>query len=79
MTNPAFKEMIVKVPTNPDEMTVEELQEWEKSLGQLRMEIRSIQLGLRKLMESKGCSSGPTEKLFVKGVSSPKGVGTPGG
>lgn len=79
MDNPAFREMILKVPTNPEEMTVEELQEWEKSLGKLRMEIRGIQLVLRKLMESKGWSQGPPEKIFVKGVPSNKGVGTPGG
>jgi hypothetical protein len=78
MTNPAFKEITVKIPTNPEEMTIEELHEWENSLGQLRMEIRKVQVALRQIMMSKGWNPGTPEKLFVKGVPSDKGVGTPG-
>jgi hypothetical protein len=79
MSNPVFKELRVRIPANPEEMTVKQLTEWEKSLGTLRMEIRRIQLELRKIMESKGWSPGEPEKLFVKGVPSSKGVGIPGG
>jgi hypothetical protein len=79
MPNPVFKEMVVMVPSNPEDLTVQELQYWEKSLGELRMQIRSIQLDLRKIMEEKGWRPGEPQQVFAHGVPSPKGVGTPGG
>ena len=66
--------------SNPfEEISIEELDKLEKSLGKLRQDIRFVQLRIREVMEAKGWRPEFIGKLSVEGVPPMKKVGTPGG
>jgi len=69
---------LLSLPENYEKMSLAELREYEKSLGNIRMKIRNVQVILKKRTQELNDKE-PVTPLFLKGVPSTKAVGTPGG
>ena len=78
MYNLGIPEELFEVPENVDEMTLKQLQEYEHSLGMIRVRLRKVQVILKERMTKLGQKTDAIP-LFVRGVPSSKNVGIPGG